>query len=474
MIQVFNTLSRHKEPIRSQTEGVLTIYVCGVTPYDDAHIGHARPAVVWDAIKRHLQRRGYAVWHVQNFTDVDDRLIERSGDLGLSVGELAQRHMTSYLSYMQQLRIDPPHAYPRVTDNMAGIVDYIADLVAKGYAYERAGDVYFRVSSSPGYGKLSGRTGAEQTVSRLESRTAKDNVADFALWKAARPGEPFWESPWGVGRPGWHIECSAIAEDMLGEHIDLHGGGIDLVFPHHENEIAQTEAHLGRPVATIFVHNGLVTLGDVKMSKSLGNGVSLGELFERWDPVVIRTYLLSAHYRSPLAFEERRLGEWKTALERIQGLYRDVERFEPPSGLPHDPAIVDLLNFEAEFLSLMDDDFNTAKALAKVFEMMRSVRPLIDAGGALGHAVGFLTRKNLTQANEIFQFLPAGTPPTASSEGSSGLLQGLLAVREQARAEHAFRWADAIRDVFMAHGWKIEDTPAGPRLAPVEEHDATV
>ncbi len=475
MIQVFNTLSRQKEPIRSQRDGVLTVYVCGVTPYDEAHIGHARPAVVWDAIKRHLQRRGYVVWHVQNFTDIDDKIVERAGALGISVDELAERHMARYAGYMQRLRIDPPHAYPRVTDNMAQIIDYIADLIAKGYGYESAGDVYFHVARAHSYGKLSGRTtDREMAVSRLQARAQKDHASDFALWKASRPGEPFWESPWGRGRPGWHIECSALADDVLGEQIDLHGGGIDLVFPHHENEIAQTEAHLGRPVTTMFVHNGLVTLGDVKMSKSLGNGVGLGELFERWDPLVIRTYLLSAHYRSPLAFEEQRLAEWKTALDRIHALYQDVKDFGPPSVLPPEPAIRDLMNFETEFLSLLDDDFNTAKALAKVFEMVRKVRPLIDAGGALGQAVGFLTQKNLTQANDIFQFLPVDTMSAAPSPASDDMLQDLLAVRQRARAKHAFEWADAIRDVLVAHGWKIEDTPAGPRLTPSEASDATV
>ena len=464
MIQIYNTVTRSKEMLVPLVPGRVSIYVCGVTPYAQAHIGHARPTVIWDVIKRHLERRGYVVFHVQNFTDVDDKLIVRAGELGEPVAELAERNMARYLNEMKALRVDPPHAYPRVTENMKEIVRYIEDLLAKGFAYGTAeGDVYFDVSRKPDYGKLSRRNLASEEAGHRETKQAgKEALEDFALWKAARPGEPHWPSPWGEGRPGWHIECSAMSEHHLGENIDLHGGGIDLIFPHHENELAQTEAHLGRTVSTIFVHNGLVTISDVKMSKSLGNGITLEDLLAKWPPAVLRTYLLSAHYRSPLAFDEERIEEWERALQKLWATYRMVEHLTPPGTWPLAPWVQEFLDFEANFLAALDDDFNTPNALALVFDMVRKARPLIDRGGFEGRVAGYLAAKNLRQADNILKFLP-----NAATEGvsdSPNWLQALLSAREQARSEKAYDRADAIRQALLAIGWRVEDTPAGPRL----------
>jgi len=475
MIRVYNSLTHSKEPLVPQIEGRVSVYVCGVTPYDQAHIGHARPAVIWDVIKRHLERRGYVVFHVQNFTDIDDKMIIRARERGESVNALAERNMKRYLTEMRLLGVDPPQAYPRVTENMKDIVRYIDDLIDKGFAYATdTGDVYFDVSKKPDYGKLSRRSVAtEETGHRAPEGAGKQSTEDFALWKAQRPGEPCWLSPWGSGRPGWHIECSAMSEQYLGPSIDLHGGGIDLVFPHHENEIAQTEAHLGKTISTIFVHNGLVTIADVKMSKSQGNGITLESLLGRWDPAVLRTYLLSVHYRSPLAFDEGRIAEWQKALERVWAVHSMVLDLEPPSGWPHDPWVEELLNFEEAFLQALDDDFNTPRALALIFDMVRKARPVIDQGGAKGEVAGYLTGKNLRQADQILGFLrhELKSAESANENAQATVLTQLVEARQRARSEKDYDRADMIRQALGEIGWGLEDTPAGPRLVAQPRRD---
>jgi cysteinyl-tRNA synthetase len=472
-IYVYNTLTHQKAPLTPAEPGRVSIYVCGITPYAPAHLGHARPAVIWDAIKRHLMRRGYIVRHVQNFTDIDDKLIVRAQQLNMSVSELAAQNVQGYLNAMRALKIDLPDAYPRVSENMDEIVSYIADLVANGSAYvAEGGDVYFDVARKADYGKLSRRAlEAEEPGHRLTDGAGKRAAPDFALWKAARPGEPHWPSPWGEGRPGWHIECSAMAEHHLGEHIDLHGGGVDLVFPHHENEIAQTEAHLGHPMSTVFVHNGLVTVADAKMSKSLDNGILLDTLLERFPPAVLRTYLLSVHYRSPLAFEESRLHDWQRALEKVWAAYYLGKDVEPPGTWPKASWVDALLAFESGFLAAMDDDFNTPKALALVFDMVRLARPIIDQGGPDGDAAAYLVAKNLRHVDDLFRLLPDEREANGPDDGTERLLRGLLEARERARADKHYERADAIRQALSDVGWRVEDTPAGARLLPNEAND---
>ncbi len=474
MIRIYNTLTHEKAVFEPKVAGRVSIYVCGVTPYDEAHIGHARPAVIWDVIKRHLERRGYVVKHVQNFTDVDDKVILRAEEQGESVFSLGQRYMRQYLSQMKALGVKPPEAYPQVTENITEIVEYIEDLVEKGFAYSTgSGDVYFDVSQKSDYGKLSRRSLAGEEGGHRDTQGAgKKRVEDFALWKAASLAEPSWESPWGRGRPGWHIECSAMAERYLGSEIDLHGGGIDLVFPHHENEIAQTEAHQGRPTTTIFMHNGHVTVSNVKMSKSEGNGISLASLLARWQPAVLRTYLLSAHYRSPLAFDEDRLGDIQRGLDKVWTLFDWVQGFTPPGNWTNDPAIETLVAFEDHFLAALDDDFDTPKAMAMVFDMVRSARPVIDQGGPNGEAAGYLVAKNLRRADRLLGFLPNPGESRQNDSEVQTILDALVRTRDQARTHQAYELADGIRQLLLDLGWRLEDTPAGTRLVAQMNHRA--
>jgi len=464
MIQVYDSLQRAKVPLTPREPGHVKIYVCGVTPYAESHLGHARPAVVWDVIRRHLRRRGYRVTFVQNFTDIDDKIIARSRQLGVSAAELADRHIQQYEMVMKRLGVRPPDFSPRVTDNIATIIGFIQQLVDRGAAYSSHGDVYFRVAGDPLYGSLSGRQLKDMREgARIEPSPWKQAPEDFALWKAAEPGEPAWESPWGLGRPGWHIECSAMSCQYLGDVFDMHGGGLDLIFPHHENERAQSRAYLGHEPVALWVHNGLITRGQVKMSKSLDNGIGLTELLDRFPPEIVRTYLLTVHYRSPLDFQEDYLRDWQQAVERVWRLWDEVRTADAPRHWVQEPWMERLQSFEARFLETLDDDFNTARAFADVFDMIRDVRagmttPFRDDARAWG-------RKNLEIADEILGFLPADcAPPTEADDSSDVLLTEVLALRDDARRQRQFAWADALRDVLIKSGYDVEDTPEGTRV----------
>ncbi|MBX5467799.1 MAG: cysteine--tRNA ligase [Firmicutes bacterium] len=470
-IQVFNTLTQTKEPLVPLVEGQVSIYVCGVTPYDHAHIGHARPAVVWDAIKRHLRRRGYVVRHVQNFTDIDDKLIRRARERGESVRDVAEQYMAEYQWAMGALGVLPPDFMPRVTDNLPAILEFVSGLVDRGYAYARDGDVYFRVAKMPDYGKLSGRSReALRAGARVEPEENKDDPQDFALWKRAPEDQPGWDSPWGRGRPGWHIECSAMSSRYLGPRFDLHGGGIDLIFPHHENEIAQSEAYWGHPSARIWVHNGLVTLSQVKMSKSLGNGVELRELLSRTDPRVLRTYLLSVHYRSPLEFSEEGLRDWGHGLQRLRSLWEEVRALGPTSVFGDRAWLEELWGFERRFLAALDDDFNTARAFAECYELVRDARRVRSAGGPGAAVAGYLAKLGLAAADEILGFLDPEKVPASTAEPAEGgvprWVEMLLAVRQQARQSGQYAWADQVREVLWEAGWGVEDGREESRAVP--------
>jgi len=370
-MRVFNTLSGRKEEFEPVNDPV-EMYVCGVTPYSDCHIGHAMSYIVFDVIRRYLEFRGYAVKYVQNFTDVDDKIIARSNQLGVSAKELAKGFIAQYFADMDVLKIKRADIYPMATEEIPKIIEIVQGLIEKGHAYESAGDVYYRVASFPGYGKLSHRSLEEMRVT--EQGVGKESSMDFTLWKAAKPGEPSWDSPWGLGRPGWHIECSAMCLKYLGDTVDIHGGGQDLVFPHHENEIAQSEAFTGTaPFVRYWLHNGLLQLGEEKMSKSLGNLITVAEALARWSADTLRLFVLSSHYRSPLTYSD----------EGVEAAARGVERLRLAAhreGPDSSAVAMDGAPYRDRFIEAMDDDFNTAQAIATLFELAREVNRAAEEG----------------------------------------------------------------------------------------------
>ncbi len=458
MIMVYDSLTRAKRLLEPIKPPEVSIYVCGVTPYAESHLGHARPAIFWDVIKRHLTRRGYLVRHVQNFTDIDDKLVNRARTIGTSVSSLASQHMEQYVHMMNQLGVIPPDYAPRVTENLSSIIAFIEGLIARNKAYATAlGNVYFRVDQFPEYGRLSGRIAEPQRVGvRVEVADDKQDARDFALWKSSPAEEESFPSPWGTGRPGWHIECSAMSSLYLGQQFDLHGGGIDLIFPHHENELAQSESYFGITPAACWVHNGMITQGDVKMSKSLGNGTSLAELLSRYPAMALRSYLLSVHYRSPLEFSEESLTDWTRGMERVWQLWNRVRHVASPSGKLGAPWEERLISFEERFLACLDDDFNTARALAEVFDLVHEVHRGVAAGEpatALGWA-----RINLQKADQILGLLPVAA---SNPVGLDPVIQHLLAWRQQARQNRDFGLGDEIRSILEKSGWIVEDRPDG-------------
>jgi cysteinyl-tRNA synthetase len=378
-MKVHNTLSGQKEEFLPHGDEV-KMYVCGVTPYDESHIGHAMSYIVFDAIKRYLQFRGYKVKYVQNITDIDDKIIDRANKLGVSTTELAGKFTQSYFDDMDALNIARADIYPRATEEIPKIIEVIQGLIDKEHAYAAQGSVYFRVRSVPDYGKLSHRS-LESMMSTSTSKMGeeKESPNDFALWKAAKPGEPWWESPWGQGRPGWHIECSAMSLKYLGDRIDIHGGGQDLIFPHHENEIAQSEGFTGaEPFVKYWLHNGLLQLGEDKMSKSLGNLVTIKEALARYGADALRIFVLGSHYRSPLTHSEEAL----EAAERGAGRLRQVVEIE--GGDKRNNGGIDAESYRQRFIEAMDDDFNTPQALAALFDLARDINRASDEGYSIG------------------------------------------------------------------------------------------
>jgi len=380
-MKVYNTLSGKKEEF-SPEGGQVKMYVCGVTPYDDAHIGHAMSYIIFDVIRRYLRFRKYKVKYVQNVTDIDDKIIDRANKLGIAPSELAEKFTRSYFEDMEALNIEPADVYPRATGEIDKIIEVIGGLIDKGYAYPAGGSVYFRVRSDPDYGKLSHRSleamrAAECAIGSQE----KEDAMDFVLWKATKPGEPRWPSPWGQGRPGWHIECSAMSLKYLGETLDIHGGGQDLIFPHHENEITQSESFTGvKPFVKYWLHNGLVQLGGDKMSKSLGNLITIKQALEKYSPDALRIFILGSHYRSPLTYSEEGLEAAERGAER---LLRAVSREDPVGGKGE---AFDAGSYRKQFIEAMDDDFNTAKAMGTLFELTSAINQAADADVSIGQA----------------------------------------------------------------------------------------
>ncbi|MGC8487702.1 MAG: cysteine--tRNA ligase [Clostridia bacterium] len=460
-ITIYDTRTGSERPFVPVHPGRVGVYVCGVTPYAAPHVGHARPLVIWDVIRTHLERRGYLVTLVQNFTDVDDKLIERAAREGTSVTDLAARHSAEYLSLMKRLMVRPPDIMPRATEHVADIIDLIGRLLQGEYAYTSHGDVYFRVEEARDYGLLPRRdVEAMKAGARLEPNPLKRDPRDFALWKRQEPGEPWWPSPFGDGRPGWHVECSAMAHRYLGTEIDLHGGGLDLVFPHHENERVQSEAGYGVPVHVRFwVHNGLVTTDGTKMSKSLENGADLAELIHRYGGPVVRGFLLSAHYRSPIEFSLEGLSEYARAYERIERL-REATADAAPSAhdLPGE-AGGRLMAFPERLLQALDRDFNTARAFAELFDMIRAANSLMAGPAADRENARGFARRNLEAADRALGLFEHDG--TAISGSLPDDVRTLVERRDEARARRDFAEADRLRDAIKARGYQVEDTPEG-------------
>jgi len=460
MIRISNTMTRTKEDFVPLTPGEVRMYVCGVTVYDYSHIGHARSAMVFDVIRRYLTFRGYRVTFVKNYTDVDDRIIKRANEAGISAREFAERFVAAEREDMASLGVLAPDIDPKATEHVAEMIDLIKRLVAGGHAYPVDGDVYFAITSFPPYGRLSGKNLDDLLAgARVEVDERKRDPRDFALWKGAKPGEPSWDSPWGPGRPGWHIECSTMAMKYLGPSFDLHGGGEDLIFPHHECEIAQAEACTGKPFARYWVHNGMVNMGKEKMSKSLGNTLTIREIVKRHGPDTLRLWMLGTHYRNMIEWSEERVEESKRALERLTRLLHDAAAARDggaPASLP--PAFAE---FRPRFEKAMDDDFNTPQALGVLFDFGRALAEARDRGadspGAFVAGVDELVHLSRTLGLFGRSGVLDGPPPE---------VQGLLAARGEARARRDFKRGDEIRDEIGRLGWLVEDTPAGPRLTP--------
>jgi cysteinyl-tRNA synthetase len=460
-LRVYNTLSRKVEAFEPLEAGRVRMYVCGPTVYAQAHIGHAMSAVVFDVIRRFLEYRGYQVRHVMNYTDVEDKIIRRAAELGVAPEDLAGRHQREFEMHLRDLNIEMPSVCPQASQEIATIVEMIERLVAGGFAYRIDGDVYFRVARHDGYGRLSGRRLEEMRAgARLEVDERKEDPADFALWKSAKAGEPSWPSPWGDGRPGWHIECSAMNLRYLGEQIDLHGGGNDLIFPHHENEIAQTESLTGKPFARYWVHNGMLQLKGEKMAKSLGNLVTVEEFLAKYDADVFRMMVLNSHYRGPLTYTEDVAEQAQAALERLRGALRPARPQTP--GAPE--AGAPDLAAEAEsarerFIVAMEEDFNTPSALAALFDLVRSINQARDAGRPEETLAPAQAR-----LRELAEVLGLRLDVRRAAGGDSGVyIQLLVEVREELRRAKQWALADRIRDGLAEAGVILEDDPAGTR-----------
>jgi cysteinyl-tRNA synthetase len=459
-IQLYNTLTRKKETFIPLEEGKVKMYVCGPTVYNYIHIGNARPAIVFDTVRRYLEYRGYDVQYVSNFTDVDDKLIRAANQLGESVPAIADRFINAYFEDVTALGCQKADVHPRVMENMDIIIDFISQLVEKGYAYESAGDVYFRTRKFDEYGKLSHQSIDDlQIGARIEVGDRKQDDLDFALWKAAKEGEIFWESPWGLGRPGWHIECSAMAKKYLGETIDIHAGGQDLTFPHHENEIAQSEALSGKLFSRYWMHNGYINIDNEKMSKSLGNFVLVHDIIKKHNPQVLRFFMLSVHYRNPINYSEELLESTKAAFERITTSYQNLKhRKEASTDLTDSNQVwlESIAKRQEEFIGAMDDDFNTAKAISVLFDLSKLANYYLLEKNTAVEVIDAFTK----QFEKLFHVLGL---TFEKEEMLDEEIDALIEKRIQARKDRNFQLSDQIRDQLKEMNIILEDTPQGTR-----------
>lgn len=460
-IQIYNTLTRKKEPFEPLEQGKVKMYVCGPTVYNYIHIGNARPAIVFDTVRRYFEYRGYDVQYVSNFTDVDDKLIKAAKELNTDVTTIAERFIQAYFEDVSALGVKQADVHPRVTECIPEVISFIETLVEKGFAYEVDGDVYFRTREFEGYGKLSQQPVDElQTGARITVGDKKEDPLDFALWKAEKEGEISWDSPWGKGRPGWHIECSAMIHKYLGETIDIHAGGHDLTFPHHENEIAQSEAMTGKPFANYWMHNGYININNEKMSKSLGNFILVHDIIQQYSPQVIRFFMLSVHYRHPINFSEDLIQSAQNGFERIQTVLQNVKhRLEKTVNLGEkdDEWLAIIGQYRERFIEEMDDDFNTANAVSILFELSKEANKYLQEANT--------TEKVLMEFLQIFNEIL--TVLGINMETKEALLdeeiEELIQKRNEARKERNFQLADQIRDQLKEQGIILEDTPQGIR-----------
>jgi cysteinyl-tRNA synthetase len=455
MLYVYNDLSRNKERFEPLEPGRVRMYVCGMTVYDLCHLGHARVLVVFDVVVRYLRWLGYDVTYVRNITDIDDKIIQRANERGEPFDELTARFITAMHEDAAALGVLPPDQEPRATGHLPEIIVMITRLIERGHAYAADnGDVYYDVASFPGYGRLSGKSIEDlQAGARVEPGEAKRAPLDFALWKAAKPGEPAWESPWGPGRPGWHIECSAMSTEALGETFDIHGGGADLTFPHHENEIAQSEGATGHPFVRYWLHNGFVRIDDEKMSKSLGNFFTVREILERYRAEEVRYFILTSQYRSPLNYGDEQLENARAALTRFYTALRGLPDAESAEGGP----------FEDKFHAAMADDFNTPEALAALFELVREINRVRadepSRAASLGAQLRRLGGLLGILEDDAEQFLRAGEPSATGLADDE--IERLIAARAAAKKARDWSTADGIRDQLKRDGVVLEDSPAG-------------
>lgn len=477
-VTVYNTLTRRKEALVPGEPGHIKMYVCGPTTYNLIHLGNARPLVVFDTFRRYLEYRGYRVTYVQNFTDIDDKIIARAREEGLDPREVAEKYIAEYFLDAEALGVRPATVHPAVSQHIADIVTMIQALVDKGYAYPAGGNVYFAVDKFAGYGKLSRRSPEEMLAgARAEIGEDKRNPLDFALWKRAREGEPWWESPWGPGRPGWHSECAAMALRYLGPGFDIHGGGYDLVFPHHENEIAQAESYTGQIFARYWMHNGFITVDQEKMSKSAGNFFLLREILKRFPGPVIRFYLLSTHYRHPLDFtlegmesSARGLARWQKTLDELQRRL-GIRAPEAATNGPTHPLREQVAATREAFAAAMDDDLNTPAAIAALFALVREANSFLagtqaDDGAATLAGLAAVQTCLRELGEQVLGVLPLPAQPSpAGVEGQvvASLVDLLLEVRHLARQRKDWAMADMIRDRLAGLGIGVEDTPGGSR-----------
>ena len=455
------------------------MYVCGVTVYDFSHIGHARAAIVFDVVFRYLKHKGYEVTYVRNYTDVDDKIINKANTEGVDAKTVAERYIEEYDRDMESLNVEKPSFTPRATEHIQDMINLIERLIENGYGYEVDGDVYYKVGKLKGYGKLSGKNIEElESGARVEVDDRKKDPLDFALWKASKPGEPAWDCPWGKGRPGWHIECSAMSQRLLGETFDIHGGGADLIFPHHENEIAQSEGATGKPFVRFWIHNGFVNINQEKMSKSLGNIFTIREILEHYHPEAVRLFLLAHHYRSPVDFSDQNLKEAQMGLDRLYTLLKDLKEMQNGEGSssPHEQEVRRLIETLPEtFEKAMDDDFNTASALGILQRTTRDLNRLLadvkkDGSGGLPSSLLREGLKNFTAMGNVLGILaidPIAYFKQKQDEGMKDIslseeeILKYIEARKTARSNKDWKRADQIRDELLNKGIILEDTPQG-------------
>ncbi len=464
-MKVFNTLTRKKEEFIPIEKGVVRMYSCGPTVYNYFHIGNARPFIIFDTLRRYLEYCGNTVYFVQNFTDIDDKMINKANELGITVKELADRYIAEYFKDADNLGIKRATVHPRATENIDAIIGIIRELEEKGYAYNVDGDVYFATKKFKDYGKLSHQPLEDlESGARININEDKNDPMDFALWKKQKPGEPAWESPWGLGRPGWHIECSAMANKYLAKTIDIHSGGQDLIFPHHENEIAQSECAHGVPFANYWMHNGYINIDNKKMSKSLGNFFTVREIAEEFDYEVIRFFMLSAHYRSPINFSKTLMESARSGLERIYNCISDMKFFAEKAD---SHALTDkekeykekIETLKAKYIAAMDDDLNTADAISAIFEIVSEANKAITAQSGFSKEVIGFTVDTVKELGGVLGLLQKSEDGEISAE-----VKALLDERQAARASRDWAKSDELRDKLREMGITVKDTPQGQQI----------